>query len=96
MKKRSLIFLFFLSTSLIIFYFSSFNNFFFQDDFFNLRLAREQNLLDAFNIFKKPDADFNFYRPFSTQLCWFVGQTIFGLSLQGYHIINFIFLLIPK
>lgn len=94
MKKRSIIFFFLLFTSLIIFYWQSFSNFFFQDDFFNLKLARASNLIDAFNLFKKPILDFYFYRPFSTQLYWFVGQTLFGLSPQGYHIINFIFFLI--
>ena len=93
MKKRSSLLLFLLFISLILFYQKSFNNFFFQDDFFNLRLAQEHKLLDAFNIFKKPMVDFYFYRPFSTQLYWDVGWKLFRLSPQGYHIINFLFFL---
>lgn len=93
-KKSSLIVLILLSISLIFFYWSSFNNFFFQDDFYNLSLSQKQNLLDAFNLFKKPVVDFYFYRPFSTQLYWSFGRALFGLSPLGYHIVNFVFFLI--
>jgi len=54
-------------------------------------LSRQQNLFDAFNLFKKPILNFYFYRPFSTQLFWYLGQTLFGLFPLGYHIINFVF-----
>ena len=94
MKRKSLKYLIILSISLILFYTQSFNNFFFQDDFFNMKLAQEHNLIDAFNIFKKPIMDFYFYRPFSTQLYWSAGQSLFGFSPQGYHVISFAFFLI--
>jgi len=93
MNKRSFIFLLLLSLSLIFFYLSSFSNFFFQDDFYNMNLAQNHNVIDAFNIFKKPIMNFYFYRPFSTQLYWTVGRALFNLSPLGYHVVNFSFFL---
>ena len=89
MKWRPWKILTLLICSLIIYYWPNFYNFFFQDDFFNMVLAKNQNLLDAFNIFKRPAMDFSFYRPFSTQLYWTVGQKLFAMSPLGYHLVNF-------
>lgn len=93
MKKSSLIILLLLALSLVLLYRVSFHNFFFQDDFFNMKLAQKHSVVDAFNIFKKPIMDFYFYRPFSTELYWFVSRLLFGFSPLGYHIVNFVFFL---
>lgn len=93
--KKSWYFLIFIALFLLLFYWRSFNNFFFQDDFNLLfKSVKEDNLIDAFNIFKKPTTGFKFYRPFSIQLFWLSGYRLFGLSPFGYHLINFIFFVI--
>lgn len=94
-KKNSLLlFSIFLFLIVVFLYRDSFMNFFFQDDFFNMTLANKQSLVDAFNIFRRPEMNFYFYRPLTTQLFWSMGQKFFDFTPLGYHLIIFDFFLI--
>lgn len=92
-KVRPIIFLLAIFVAATIFFRQSFGNFFFQDDFFNIRLSLSQGLFDAFNIFKKPILDFNFYRPLTTQLFWSTLYQAFFFNPLPYHLVVHFFYL---
>lgn len=72
-------------------YFSSLNYFFFQDDFYEINIARVNNMGDFLAHFKFLE-NRSSYRPIGLQTYFYVSQKIFGLNAAGFRIITFIFL----
>lgn len=76
----------------LILFSSGFSTYFHQDDFIDLWLSQNWGqVVKAFNIFS-PAADFQFYRPISVQLYFFINKTLFGWNVFGYHVITMLVL----
>ncbi len=72
----------------VLLFFSGFSTYFHQDDFIDLSLSQNWGqVAKAFNIFS-PAFDFQFYRPISVQLYFFINKTLFGWNVLGYHIVT--------
>ncbi|MDP3888640.1 MAG: glycosyltransferase family 39 protein, partial [bacterium] len=77
----------------VILYLPAMGVFFSGDDFFHLRISSTQNIQDfvSFFSFEKGDHSASFYRPLTTQVFFFIGEKLFGLSPFGYHYFSIIF-----
>jgi hypothetical protein len=71
----------------------SFSAFYTNDDFFQLKISQPQNISQFINFFnlKNPGNGYNWYRPLSTQVTYFLNRMIFGLNPLPLRI--FVFLL---
>lgn len=86
-KTNSKIVLFWLFTAGLIFflYRKSLQLYFFQDDFFLFNISRAKNIQSVLNFFISR-SDVIFYRPFSMQLFYYLGEKIFGLNAFLFHL----------
>ncbi len=87
-KKIILIILF----SFIVFL-PSFTNFFTHDDFFHFKISRPESIKEFasfFNPLNNPEG-WNYYRPLTTQVFYFVGANILNYKPLFMHILNFFF-----
>ena len=69
----------------LIFFFSSLFVYFAQDDFFLLHISQVTNLNDLITLFI-PHPEVVWYRPLSSQIFFFISQSLFGLRPFLYHL----------
>lgn len=95
-NKYGRFFWIFLLLSLYLIYQSSFGNYFFGDDFFNLTLAKADNLKEVVNFFSllKAPEEFPFYRPLTTQFYYWLIYKKYGLDPFVFHLVGFFFFLV--
>ncbi len=71
----------------MLLYLPALGNFFSADDWFHLRISQIESLGQFFNFFSFSlnDQSASFYRPLSTQVFFFISQTLFGLNAFWYY-----------
>lgn len=90
MQKNRLIKTFiFIYLAVFVIFFQTFSLYFIQDDFFLLDISRADNLIKFCHLFF-PNSEVSWYRPLSSQVFFFFGQTLFGLNPLPFHIIMFL------
>ena len=94
MRKHSFLFLSGILLGTLFLFWKNFTNYFIADDFFHPLLARQQSLLDAFNLFRPAVLNWCLYRPLGTQVFWSIGDFLFGLNPLGYHVVYYSFFII--
>lgn len=74
----------------VLLYLPSLLNFFSGDDWFHLRISQINNLSDFLNFFSflPNDQTASFYRPLSTQVFFYVFQSLFKLNSFPYHLLG--------
>jgi len=76
---------------LFFFYKSSFNVYFSQDDFFHLNFSKAKSIPDFINFFSfRNQFGYGFYRPLTTQVFLFIGQTVFGENYLCFKMVSFV------
>lgn len=92
-KKRTNAFILLgLFVTSLIYYYPSFNTFFSNDDWFHLRISQVNNLNDfiSFYSFTPLEHSTTFYRPLSTQTVFFLMQSLFGLNIFWYRLVEIV------
>lgn len=80
----------------LLIFVGGFQTYFHQDDFIDLSLSQNwDQVVKAFNIFS-PAVDFQFYRPVSVQLYFFINKILFGWNVFGYHVLTMILLFLAS
>lgn len=71
-----------------VLYYPSFSNFFFSDDWFHLRITQIHSIREFINFFSFSQTPqfAGSYRPLSTQVFFFIFQSLFGLNPIPYHL----------
>ena len=87
--KTKLLFVFLLS---LIIFFPSLFTFYTHDDFFLLKISKANSLAEFFNFFNftQGPEGLGVYRPLTTQVFYFLSNSVFNLNPMALHIISFV------